>query len=184
MDIPQHHDSITESISSILNPNPDPILQPTFFHPSSPSYLPHPNSTPPNLFVYDPPFTSFTTTQNDDVYFNNSQPPASSNANVIQDSGHNLAGVSIKNLKKRTRASRRPPTTVLTTDTANFRQMVQEFTGIPTPPFSAPFSRRLDVYGGGGRGPLYPIIPAPQKIEPVNKGLETVTSSRDDGKQV
>ncbi|CAD6225155.1 unnamed protein product [Miscanthus lutarioriparius] len=32
--------------------------------------------------------------------------------------------------RKRTRASRRAPTTVLTTDTSNFRAMVQEFTGI------------------------------------------------------
>ncbi|GJN34146.1 hypothetical protein PR202_gb22789 [Eleusine coracana subsp. coracana] len=39
--------------------------------------------------------------------------------------------------RKRTRASRRAPTTVLTTDTSNFRAMVQEFTGIPSPPFAA-----------------------------------------------
>ncbi|XP_040383617.1 endochitinase A-like [Oryza brachyantha] len=39
--------------------------------------------------------------------------------------------------RKRTRASRRAPTTVLTTDTSNFRAMVQEFTGIPSPPFVA-----------------------------------------------
>ncbi|CAA0398035.1 unnamed protein product [Arabidopsis thaliana] len=40
----------------------------------------------------------------------------------------------IKKTKKRSRASRRAPTTVLTTDTSNFRAMVQEFTGIPAPP--------------------------------------------------
>uniref|UniRef100_A0A0E0M0I9 VQ domain-containing protein n=1 Tax=Oryza punctata TaxID=4537 RepID=A0A0E0M0I9_ORYPU len=40
--------------------------------------------------------------------------------------------------RKRPRAaSRRAPTTVLTTDTSNFRAMVQEFTGIPSPPFVA-----------------------------------------------
>jgi hypothetical protein len=38
--------------------------------------------------------------------------------------------------RKRARASRRAPTTVLTTDTSNFRAMVQEFTGIPAPPFA------------------------------------------------
>jgi hypothetical protein len=38
--------------------------------------------------------------------------------------------------RKRTRASRRAPTTVLTTDISNFRAMVQEFTGIPSPPFA------------------------------------------------
>ncbi|KAF8697397.1 hypothetical protein HU200_035995 [Digitaria exilis] len=46
--------------------------------------------------------------------------------------------------RKRARASRRAPTTVFTTDTSNFRAMVQEFTGIPSPPFpsgAAPSSR-------------------------------------------
>ncbi|XP_010437093.1 PREDICTED: VQ motif-containing protein 22-like [Camelina sativa] len=46
---------------------------------------------------------------------------------------HNNIGVT-KKTKKRSRASRRAPTTVLTTDTSNFRAMVQEFTGIPAPP--------------------------------------------------
>nr|GMD94052.1 GATA zinc finger domain-containing protein 7-like [Ipomoea batatas] len=82
-----------------------------------------------------------------------------------------------KNPKKRTRASRRAPTTVLTTDTANFRQMVQEFTGIPTAPFSvgAPYSRRLDLFSAAGSairsphldslGPLYPLRPSAQKVQ-------------------
>jgi hypothetical protein len=46
--------------------------------------------------------------------------------------------------RKRTRASRRAPTTVLTTDTSNFRAMVQEFTGIPSPPFAASARPRFD----------------------------------------
>ncbi|KAA8538056.1 hypothetical protein F0562_027364 [Nyssa sinensis] len=81
----------------------------------------------------------------------------------------------VKNSKKRTRASRRAPTTVLTTDTSNFRQMVQEFTGIPAPPFSAsPYSRRLDLFGSGSAlrtglleplGPLYPLRPSVQKAQ-------------------
>ncbi|KAK8663815.1 hypothetical protein V6N13_083620 [Hibiscus sabdariffa] len=55
----------------------------------------------------------------------------------------------VRNPKKRSRASRRAPTTVLTTDTNNFRAMVQEFTGIPAPPFaSSAFPRtRLDLFG-------------------------------------
>ncbi|CAK9135410.1 unnamed protein product [Ilex paraguariensis] len=56
----------------------------------------------------------------------------------------------VRNPKKRSRASRRTPTTVLTTDTTNFRAMVQEFTGIPAPPFtsSSSFPRsRLDLFG-------------------------------------
>jgi hypothetical protein len=45
--------------------------------------------------------------------------------------------------KKRARASRRAPVTMLNTDAANFRAMVQQFTGIPAPP-AGPFS-----VGGG-----------------------------------
>ncbi|KAK9287372.1 hypothetical protein L1049_015790 [Liquidambar formosana] len=47
----------------------------------------------------------------------------------------------VRHSKKRSRASRRTPTTVLTTNTSNFRAMVQEFTGIPAPPLfsSKPF---------------------------------------------
>lgn len=81
----------------------------------------------------------------------------------------------IKNPKKRTRASRRAPTTVLTTDTTNFRQMVQEFTGIPAAPFSSsPYSRRLDLFSAASAlrsashldnlGPLYPLRPAAHKL--------------------
>ncbi|XAR62165.1 hypothetical protein NMG60_11016809 [Bertholletia excelsa] len=86
----------------------------------------------------------------------------------------------VKASRKRSRASRRAPTTVLTTDTSNFRQMVQEFTGIPAPPFSAaaaagsPFSRRLDLFGPGSTlrsghldplgGSLYPFRPSAQKV--------------------
>ncbi|KAI4330164.1 hypothetical protein MLD38_028467 [Melastoma candidum] len=71
-----------------------------------------------------------------------------------------------RNPKKRTRASRRAPTTVLTTDTSNFRAMVQEFTGIPAPPFDAPaslFQRGcFDLFGttfpgiAAGTGPSIP----------------------------
>ncbi|KAL2317707.1 hypothetical protein Fmac_031583 [Flemingia macrophylla] len=84
-----------------------------------------------------------------------------------------------RNSKKRTRASRRAPTTVLTTDTSNFRAMVQEFTGIPAPPFSASssYSRRLDLLAGSSSlrsstshldtttGPFYPLRPSPQKVQ-------------------
>uniref|UniRef100_A0A7N0ULX4 VQ domain-containing protein n=1 Tax=Kalanchoe fedtschenkoi TaxID=63787 RepID=A0A7N0ULX4_KALFE len=63
------------------------------------------------------------------------------------------SGSSGRVVKKRTRASRKTPTTVLTTDAANFRAMVQEFTGIPTPPFApSPFfpAKNFDLFGGGG----------------------------------
>ncbi|KAF8406001.1 hypothetical protein HHK36_008081 [Tetracentron sinense] len=84
----------------------------------------------------------------------------------------------VRNSKKRSRASRRAPTTVLTTDTSNFRAMVQEFTGIPAPPFSAsPFPRtRLDLFSTASSGmrsgrldhpaPPYLLRPFPQKLQP------------------
>lgn len=107
------------------------------------------------------------------------QPSSVEPANVVRASSSaqpdhqpNVA----KNPKKRTRASRRAPTTVLTTDTTNFRQMVQEFTGIPTAPFTgSPYTRRLDFFPTGGSsmrsghldslGPLYPLRPSAQKVQ-------------------
>ncbi|KAK4722396.1 hypothetical protein R3W88_012629 [Solanum pinnatisectum] len=92
-----------------------------------------------------------------------------------------------KNPKKRTRASRRAPTTVLTTDTTNFRQMVQEFTGIPTAPFTgSPYTRRLDLFSTAGSGmrtghldslgPLYPMRPSAQKVQ-VSPFMSQLSSS-------
>lgn len=89
-------------------------------------------------------------------------------SNSLPQLDHHQSSVS-KNPKKRTRASRRAPTTVLTTDTSNFRQMVQEFTGIPAAPFStatSAFSRRLDLFGAAARGEslIYPLRPSAQKV--------------------
>lgn len=98
---------------------------------------------------------------------------------------HHQSSVS-KNPKKRTRASRRAPTTVLTTDTSNFRQMVQEFTGIPAPPFStatSAFSRRLDLFGSAARGEslIYPLRPSPQKVANIqpsfNNSMANITTN-------
>ncbi|XP_071737710.1 uncharacterized protein [Rutidosis leptorrhynchoides] len=189
----QEFDSIPESISSFLthNPNPCPTLTTSFF---DPSFFPHsipvfdpvwsPNIPPGPTPTPNPNFTSFNPAQNDDVFVNSKQglftnsnsnqssAVSSSNANMDRGSEHHQIGVSIKNPKKRTRASRRAPTTVLTTDATNFRQMVQEFTGIPATPFTAaaaassPYARHLDIFSGGGLGPLYPIRPL--KIQPVD----------------
>ncbi|KAE8656092.1 Tetratricopeptide repeat-containing protein, putative isoform 1 [Hibiscus syriacus] len=82
----------------------------------------------------------------------------------------------VKNPKKRTRASRRAPTTVLSTDTTNFRAMVQEFTGIPAPPFAgSSYSRRLDLFISGSASrfshleplgsSLYPIRPSAKRVQ-------------------
>ncbi|CAL0315532.1 unnamed protein product [Lupinus luteus] len=101
-----------------------------------------------------------------------------SNARLVSSAPTNNAA--IRNSKKRTRASRRTPTTVLTTDTSNFRAMVQEFTGIPAPPFSGSSSysrtRRLDLLTGSSSSlratsshhldttpSFYPLRPSPQK---------------------
>ncbi|XWS44915.1 hypothetical protein CRYUN_Cryun15aG0091000 [Craigia yunnanensis] len=106
------------------------------------------------------------------------QGPESSNKSSVsgtsdQPNNNNM----VRNPKKRSRASRRAPTTVLTTDTNNFRAMVQEFTGIPAPPFtSSPFPRtRLDLFGTpstmrsthlDASPPHYLLRPFAQKIHP------------------
>lgn len=75
-----------------------------------------------------------------------------------------------RNPKKRSRVSRRAPTTVLTTDTSNFRAMVQEFTGNPSTPFtglssSSPFPRsRFDLFGSSSSSSSRPLKPFPHKL--------------------
>lgn len=102
-----------------------------------------------------------------------SRPSHDNGVRSLTQSDQTAAG---KNPKKRTRASRRAPTTVLTTDTTNFRAMVQEFTGIPAPPFSgSSYSRRLDLFGSGSGmrsshleplGSLYPLRPSAKRVQP------------------
>ncbi|RWV81918.1 hypothetical protein GW17_00056624 [Ensete ventricosum] len=57
--------------------------------------------------------------------------------------------------KKRCRASRRAPTTVLTADASNFRAMVQELTGIPS------FAARLDLFHSAAAFRSYSDPPLP-----------------------
>ncbi|MCD7451298.1 hypothetical protein HAX54_010819 [Datura stramonium] len=79
-----------------------------------------------------------------------------------------------RNPKKRSRASRRAPTTVLTTDTTNFRAMVQEFTGIPAPPFTSsyfPPRTRFDIFSSAPNSSIRSHAPAPApacNINPLN----------------
>ncbi|KAA8546829.1 hypothetical protein F0562_003247 [Nyssa sinensis] len=100
--------------------------------------------------------------------------PRASSSSATSDQSHSHA---VRNPKKRSRASRRAPTTVLTTDTTNFRAMVQEFTGIPAPPFtSSPFPRsRFDLFGTPSNvrsnpldasQPPYLLRPFAQKAQP------------------
>lgn len=56
--------------------------------------------------------------------------PSSSTAGHLSPEGRVA-----KPVRRRSRASRRTPTTLLNTDTTNFRAMVQQFTGGPSAPF-------------------------------------------------
>lgn len=198
----EEYDSRTQSISSFLNPSThfNPNLN-HLLQPLSSSSQHHNNRRPPpsDTSFFDPSSTSSFSNPNANtnmlqdlgsVWTGNIRPdrnltdfgtypinpnvnPSTMDTNTKTSRGSDHHQVAVKNPKKRTRASRRAPTTVLTTDTTNFRQMVQEFTGIPTAPFtSAPFSRRLDLFGrgsdgsGGITGSLYPLRPSAQKIQP------------------
>ncbi|OWM65624.1 probable serine/threonine-protein kinase DDB_G0278665 [Punica granatum] len=98
----------------------------------------------------------------------NEQVPVTGTTTTTTNNGVSGGNTLGRNPKKRSRASRRAPTTVLTTDTTNFRAMVQEFTGIPAPPFTAPpFQRsRLDLFGSASGAPSYLLRPFAQKIQP------------------
>ncbi|KAE8662836.1 Succinate dehydrogenase 2-3 [Hibiscus syriacus] len=87
----------------------------------------------------------------------------------VTNSQLNNKSKTVRNPKKRNRASRRAPTTVMTTDTTNFRAMVQVFTGIPEPPFtSSPFQgARLDLtHFDPLSPPHYLLRPFVQKLSP------------------
>lgn len=160
---------------------------PTFFYPNSSQnnnleLFSHSQSNPnPSLYNQDFWFKNMRSNDEQNYQTVQSSPPLApppSSQSLIGSQGQTRPFTSsssqlqqpeiVKNPKKRTRASRRAPTTVLQTDTANFRQMVQEFTGIPAAPFSAatPYSRRLDLFGGAATlgGSLYPLRPSAQKV--------------------
>ncbi|KAI4318904.1 hypothetical protein MLD38_032559 [Melastoma candidum] len=58
-------------------------------------------------------------------------PTAHPNPGTGVSAGLNPEGGVTKPVRRRTRASRRTPTTVMNTDTSNFRAMVQQYTGGP-----------------------------------------------------
>ncbi|KAK8951061.1 hypothetical protein KSP39_PZI003479 [Platanthera zijinensis] len=136
-----------DSISSFLAPSPP--------QPSRSLFNPFPSHHPPS-FLSDLDVSSWPPPL--------PQPPLASPPAAASSSA---AGP--RSSKKRARASRRAPTTVLTTDTSNFRAMVQEFTGIPAPPFatSSSFSRpRLDLFHSAASAPAFLLRPFAQKIQP------------------
>lgn len=69
-----------------------------------------------------------------------------------------------KPVRRRSRASRRTPTTLLNTDTTNFRAMVQQFTGGPSAPFSASGSQVGAQGFSFGFGPRHQGIVNPNSL--------------------
>ncbi|CAM0908857.1 unnamed protein product [Alopecurus aequalis] len=61
-------------------------------------------------------------------------PTSPASAGSADGSPNRAAGKPASAGRKRARTSRRAPVTMLNTDAANFRAMVQQFTGIPAPP--------------------------------------------------
>uniref|UniRef100_A0ACD5V701 Uncharacterized protein n=1 Tax=Avena sativa TaxID=4498 RepID=A0ACD5V701_AVESA len=68
-----------------------------------------------------------------------------------------------KPARRRSRASRRAPVTMLNTDTSNFRAMVQQFTGIPSGPYGPAGGGPVISFGaaGGSSGVGMPVRPSP-----------------------
>ncbi|CAL9206613.1 unnamed protein product, partial [Musa hybrid cultivar] len=190
----EEYESRGESISSFLNlPPPAPTTAATAHqrhHPSSSSsslfdplsaYLasfpfPTPESNSLNLDSTWPkgiPSSSLlsypTSTTPDPMMVARPSASASTRPSSVQPQVQaDRPAVTPRGSKKRSRASRRAPTTVLATDTSNFRDMVQQFTGFPTPPFtSSPFPRpRLDLFSMAAAAvPPYLLRPFPQKTQ-------------------
>ncbi|XP_058754033.1 VQ motif-containing protein 22-like [Vicia villosa] len=106
-----------------------------------------PNQPPPN-------FTTITTNTTPATTL----PPPETINPTSPTSATNLGpdGRVSKPIRRRSRASRRTPTTLLNTDTTNFRAMVQQFTGGPIAPFAASASSastNFSTLAGLGLGP-------------------------------
>lgn len=137
---------------------------------------------PPPQISSEPIFFTNPLQQNPRVVSNTNTNTTSPICSVPTDkkNGLNNNMATTRNPKKRSRVSRRAPTTVLTTDTSNFRAMVQEFTGNPSTPFtglssSSPFPRsitnssRFDLFGSSSlssRPSSLPLKPFPHKLIP------------------
>ncbi|KAE9466187.1 hypothetical protein RHGRI_022374 [Rhododendron griersonianum] len=171
----EYDSSRADSLSAFAHlSNPPPPSQPHHHH-NSTLFDPLPNYFDPNpLPNFDPIWSKSPI----NCTYNSLPLPSSSGAALFTSSSSSptvpfdppktdlVQPHLARNPKKRSRASRRAPTTVLTTDTTNFRAMVQEFTGIPAPPFtssSSPFVRnRLDLFGAPSSTRSYPLSDALQ----------------------
>ncbi|WOK97632.1 hypothetical protein Cni_G06340 [Canna indica] len=133
---------------------PQPPLEPNSVNPASswPRLIQQPSSLPTYSTCTTP--AAVAVARSSAASTSNTRPTL---VHPTVQAGHSTAAAVPKSSKKRPRASRRAPTTVLATDTSNFRAMVQQFTGFPVPPFasstSAPFCRpRLDLFNAGSGG--------------------------------
>ncbi|KAG6497480.1 zyxin-like [Zingiber officinale] len=190
------HDALGDSLASFLNPpatsppGPPPVFDSfspylasfpfSFPFPPPPEHnsLPLDSPWPKPIHQSSPPFST-NSTSTAALPSASAPPPPSAAPDVPRGS------------KKRSRASRRAPTTVLATDTSNFRAMVQQFTGFPTPPFatsaapSGSFSRpRLHLFDAAASISTYlPKPPFPSssffRTAPLSNlnGIATAASS-------
>ncbi|GAB2231628.1 hypothetical protein Drorol1_Dr00010637 [Drosera rotundifolia] len=85
--------------------------------------------------------TTMITSSSSNVLSHLQQPPGMfSSSSSCSASSQRLSsdGRVSKPVRRRAKASRKAPTTLLKTDPSNFRAMVQQFTGGPSTPFSGP----------------------------------------------
>lgn len=182
----QEYNSHTDSISAYFNPTPPPPPPPHHNHNSNSPLQPF---DPNSLLNFNPIWPNPPGSDPTQPFFRPSPTPPVRISPVTSDYNNNTVttttttaqraytdhalGARGNPKKKRSRASRRAPTTVLTTDTTNFRAMVQEFTGIPPPPFSSSSSPLIrssgfDLFGAPSsiRSNPFLLRPCAQKFQP------------------
>ncbi|KAJ6921741.1 VQ motif-containing protein 22-like [Populus alba x Populus x berolinensis] len=98
-------------------------------------------------------------------------------SNSSSSAGRHLSpeGRVAKPVRKRSRASRRTPTTLLNTDTTNFRAMVQQFTGGPSAPFASGSQINATNFGfalGAYRQAHHVNQPSPVMMPPAGYNLQ------------
>lgn len=103
--------------------------------------------------------------------------PMGSSNSSSSSAGRHLSpeGRVAKPIRKRSRASRRTPTTLLNTDTTNFRAMVQQFTGGPSAPFASGSQINATNFGfalGAYRQAHHVNQPSPVMMPPAGYNLQ------------
>ncbi|KAL7127765.1 hypothetical protein ABFS83_14G273500 [Erythranthe nasuta] len=163
----------TQSEEFIIDDSNSEYSISSFFNPSSSSSSnTHQNTTSFHPHHNDHLFWSAGLTPHQTTTFPLPPPPDSDSLRAVR-----------KTPKKRSRVSNRNPTTVLTTDATNFRQMVQQFTGIPATPLSGGPPRSLDLFSlrPGYQyldtlyGPFHPLKPSAHKVSSSSSLLNPTT---------